>query len=67
MWASTPLMKMGTGRRPCASISAMSSGTYAWLVMTCLRYSSTATTGAPVPRSGPSREYHSRYSAGVAK
>jgi hypothetical protein len=30
---------------------------YGWSVITCLRYSSTPTTGAPVPRSGPSLSY----------
>lgn len=36
--ASTPLMKMGSGRRPAASISSMSCGMYGCSVITCLRY-----------------------------
>lgn len=46
---------------PCLQFNScphlMSCGMYSCWVMTCLRYSSTPTTGAPLPRSGPSRWY----------
>ena len=37
--ASTPLMKMGRGRRPLASMHSISCAMYGCSVMTCLRYS----------------------------
>ncbi len=66
--ASTPFRKTGTGRTPSASSFSISSAMYGSSVMTCLRYSRTATVGTlGSSRSGPSRAYHFTYSAGEAK
>mmetsp|Transcript_8910 Transcript_8910/g.27041 ORF Transcript_8910/g.27041 Transcript_8910/m.27041 type:complete len:211 (+) Transcript_8910:275-907(+) len=68
VWASTPLMKIGTGTTPSPSIWRTSCSMYGCSVTTCLRYSSTAATGASGrPRNGPSRRYHAMYCAGVSK
>jgi hypothetical protein len=49
---------------PTGEANLISWGMYCWSVITCLRYSSMATTGEPVPRSGPDSWYHLQRAAG---
>lgn len=68
VWASIPLMKMGIGLTPCSSMLPISCPMYICSVMTCLRYSNTATVGwVGSPLRGPCCLYHFMYSAGLLK
>ncbi len=60
VWASTPLMKMGTGMTPSFSRHDIRSMMYGCPVITCFLYSNTAALGHSVhlDARGPSRSYH---------